>query len=82
MDRSDERELMARLGHSSPRAAMRYQHAAADRDRDIADRLNVLIESTSRRDAEVIEVRRDGRQRRRCQGGGKRRFTWCFAQSG
>lgn len=25
-------ELMGRLGHSTPGAAMRYQHAAADRD--------------------------------------------------
>lgn len=33
------KELMARLGHSSPRAAMVYQHASADRDRLIADRL-------------------------------------------
>lgn len=33
-------ELMARLGHSTPQAAMRYQHAAADRDRAIADALS------------------------------------------
>lgn len=35
-------ELMARLGHSTPVAAMRYQHAAADRDRVIADALSAL----------------------------------------
>lgn len=35
-------ELMGRLGHSTPGAAMRYQHAAADRDRAIADALSVL----------------------------------------
>jgi hypothetical protein len=29
-------ELMARLGHSTPQAAMRYQHAAQSRDREIA----------------------------------------------
>jgi integrase len=29
-------ELMARLGHSTPQAAMRYQHAAQGRDREIA----------------------------------------------
>jgi integrase len=29
-------ELQARLGHSSPAAAMRYQHAAQGRDREIA----------------------------------------------
>jgi hypothetical protein len=30
---------MARLGHSSPRAAMIYQHATRDRDKAIADAL-------------------------------------------
>jgi|SRR5271166_1362496 len=35
-------ELMGRLGHSSPGAAMRYQHAAAGRDREIARRLSGL----------------------------------------
>jgi integrase len=34
------RELMARLGHSTPRAAMIYQHAALDRDRVIARALS------------------------------------------
>ena len=33
-------ELMARLGHSTPGAAMRYQHAAADRDKAIAAKLS------------------------------------------
>jgi integrase len=35
-------ELMARLGHSTPGAAMRYQHASADRDRVIAEALSKL----------------------------------------
>lgn len=35
-------ELMARLGHSTPQAAMRYQHAAEDRDRAIAEALSQL----------------------------------------
>ena len=35
-------ELMARLGHSSPAAAMRYQHAARGRDREIAALLSKL----------------------------------------
>jgi len=35
-------ELMARLGHSTVGAAMRYQHAAQARDRAIADALSVL----------------------------------------
>jgi integrase len=33
-------ELMARLGHSTPAAAMRYQHAAQGRDRQIAAALS------------------------------------------
>jgi integrase len=36
-------ELMARLGHASPTTAMRYQHATADRDRMLADRLGALL---------------------------------------
>jgi integrase len=55
------RELMARLGHASPRAAMRYQHAAEARDRDIAERLDVLLAATARNDAAVIPLARDGR---------------------
>lgn len=35
-------ELMARLGHSTPQAAMRYQHAAQGRDRQIAAALSKL----------------------------------------
>jgi len=38
-------ELMARLGHSTPAAAMRYQHAAAGRDREIAQLLSKLAEN-------------------------------------
>lgn len=38
-------ELMARLGHSTPQAAMRYQHAAAGRDREIASLLSKLAEN-------------------------------------
>ncbi|MCG5433936.1 site-specific integrase [Mycobacterium sp. MYCO198283] len=35
-------ELMARLGHSTPQAAMRYQHAAQGRDRQIAAALSKI----------------------------------------
>ena len=35
-------ELMARLGHSSPQAALRYQHAAGGRDREIAQLLSKI----------------------------------------
>ncbi len=35
-------ELMARMGHASAAAALRYQHATADRDRAIAEALRSL----------------------------------------
>jgi integrase len=35
-------ELMGRLGHSTPSAALRYQHAAAERDHEIARKLSAL----------------------------------------
>jgi integrase len=38
-------ELMGRLGHSTPGAALRYQHAAAGRDTEIAARLSKLAET-------------------------------------
>jgi integrase len=38
-------ELMARAGHSSPQAAMRYQHVAAGRPREIAALLSKLAAS-------------------------------------
>lgn len=37
------KELMARMGHASPRAALIYQHATAERDRAIADALSEMI---------------------------------------
>jgi hypothetical protein len=36
---------MARLGHASPAAARRYQHAARDRDRAIAAGLDAILRS-------------------------------------
>jgi integrase len=50
-------ELMARLGHSTPGAALRYQHAAQDRDRVIAAALSQLVTGN------VINVRAGKRQR-------------------
>jgi integrase len=37
------RELMHRMGHGSMRAALIYQHATSDRDREIAAALNLRI---------------------------------------
>ena len=35
-------ELMARLGHSTPGAALKYQHAVAGSDHAVAERLSKL----------------------------------------
>jgi len=37
------KELMARLGHASPRASLIYQHATDDRDRRIAERFGDMV---------------------------------------
>lgn len=51
------RELMARLGHASPRAALIYQHATAERDHAIADAVDaVLSKSRQTPDAPVVEL--------------------------
>jgi len=42
------RELMERLGHSSPRAALIYQHATRDRDEAIAAAMGEVF-ATARR---------------------------------
>lgn len=53
------KELMARIGHSSPRAALIYQHATRERDRSIADFLDDAIASTDRsRPNDVADLRR------------------------
>ena len=58
------KELMARLGHSSPRAALIYQHATTERDAAIARALNeVIVASAPGALARGID-RRSGRTRR------------------
>lgn len=59
-------ELMARLGHSTPRAALIYQHATAERDHAIAAGLDGLVaEADAAPVAPVVELpthtRRSGR---------------------
>jgi integrase len=46
-------ELMARMGHASALAALRYQHATADRDRAIASALSLMGEQSL---ATVVEI--------------------------
>jgi len=45
------RELMVRMGHASPRAALIYQHASAERDKAIAEALGAQIRRTKDADA-------------------------------
>lgn len=42
------KELMYRLGHSSYQAALRYQHATAERDRAIAEALDAVLFANNR----------------------------------
>lgn len=54
------RELMSRMGHSSPDAALRYQHATEDRDRVIAKALAAMA-----RPAPVVPIKRGRKKSRR-----------------
>lgn len=52
------KELMARIGHASPRAALIYQHATQERDRAVAAYLDTVVaasEPTAR--AAVVSIR-------------------------
>jgi hypothetical protein len=42
------RELMERMGHSSPRAALIYQHATRERDQAIAAGMGRLLKQARR----------------------------------
>jgi integrase len=53
------KELMSRIGHKSPRAALIYQHATQERDKAIADFLDAQLAGVDRRqDAAVIDMPR------------------------
>lgn len=49
------RELMERMGHASPRAALIYQHATRDRDQAIANALSALASQGEPTQGEVSE---------------------------
>jgi len=49
---------MSRLGHASPRAALIYQHAAVERDREIADKIGDVLGVPAPTGATVRELRR------------------------
>ena len=59
---------MVRMGHSSMRAALIYQHATADRDRAIADALDDLLTGRFGHGAGTKAAR--GKDKRKGAGGG------------
>jgi len=54
------KELMARMGHASARAALLYQHASAERDALIAERLSAMTEEVLGRARRTDEEREAG----------------------
>lgn len=53
------KELMARIGHASPRAALIYQHATAERDRTIASFLDEQIATAALHEHRAVLVALD-----------------------
>ncbi len=54
------KELMYRLGHASPRAALRYQLATAERDEAIADGIDRILAAAQQAgepDSNVVRFR-------------------------
>jgi integrase len=63
------KEVMARGGHSSPRAALRYQHAAAERDQEVADVMDAHIVAAERpKEADIVALRNDRKDFGRISG--------------
>ncbi|MGW4462182.1 tyrosine-type recombinase/integrase [Micromonospora sp. NPDC004704] len=52
------RDLMARMGHDSPRAALIYQHASSQADQAIADAVNAEVKKAARKAAKRPKKRR------------------------
>jgi integrase len=67
---ANTRELMERMGHASPAAALRYQHVMAGRDAAIAAALDQLVQDVAKpaADRSGTHVARGARQRRRPAG--------------
>ena len=57
------KELMHRLGHASAAAALRYQHATAQRDEAIADGIDRLLQAANNETAPSILAFRGGSQK-------------------
>lgn len=55
------KEIMSRIGHSSTRAAMIYQHATDERDQRIAEALNTMIEAARQEGEQGDDAKADNR---------------------
>lgn len=65
------KELMHRMGHSTVRAAMIYQHATAERDREIADSLSKAVKKTQA-DAKARKAKAEAEPEEDAQQGSKK----------
>ncbi len=52
------KELMQRIGHSTPNAALGYQHAARDRDQVIAAALDKMISKERARQTKAKKAKK------------------------
>jgi integrase len=75
---ANTRELMERMGHTSPAVALRYQHVMAGRDQAIAAALDELVQAAANLPAELPSgtlvartrrAKREGQGRRAARGG-------------
>ncbi|MEP6655500.1 MAG: tyrosine-type recombinase/integrase [Myxococcales bacterium] len=55
------RDLMTRMGHDNPRAALIYQHASAEADLAIAAAINVMVEAATGAHAEAERLTKASR---------------------
>jgi hypothetical protein len=55
------RDLMARMGHDSPQAAMIYQRATAEADRAIAEALNAKVRADRKKARKVKKTSKKGK---------------------
>jgi integrase len=62
------RDLMARMGHDSPQAALIYQHATSEADRRIAASLNDAVKADRKKARKAAKKATDKGKKRRDQG--------------
>jgi integrase len=55
------RDIMARMGHDNPRAALIYQHANREADQAIADAMNKAVKAARRKPSKRRTKGHDGR---------------------